>query len=294
MRAIHQAAVDYVNVISCNGEEPVVFDQVAKFSWNGQVFGLLDRQQGITKPRQIPTAISIRTTFTRPGANPPYSDKIGVDGLVRYKYKGTDPNNFSNSALRATMDHKLPIVWFFGIDSGTYLPIAPVYVVGDEPGNLQFSVAFEHRDSMPCTDLDLDTRSYNDRIVSQRLHQPIFRQQVMRAYSAQCAVCQLRIPKLLDAAHILPDSHPKGRPIVANGLSLCKIHHAGYDENIIGIRPDLIIEVKPDILKTRDGPMLLHGIKEFHGSSITVPRNPRERPEPSRLEERFWSFRNAV
>ena len=44
--------------------------------------------------------------------------------------------------------------------------------------------------------------------------------------------------ELLDAAHILPDRHPKGEPIVTNGLGLCTIHHSAYDANIIGIDPD--------------------------------------------------------
>jgi hypothetical protein len=35
--------------------------------------------------------------------------------------------------------------------------------------------------------------------------------------------------ELLDAAHILPDGHPKGEPVVPNGLALCKLHHAAFD-----------------------------------------------------------------
>jgi len=35
--------------------------------------------------------------------------------------------------------------------------------------------------------------------------------------------------ELLDAAHITPDTHPEGEPIVSNGLSLCKLHQAAFD-----------------------------------------------------------------
>jgi putative restriction endonuclease len=45
---------------------------------------------------------------------------------------------------------------------------------------------------------------------------------VLQAYETRCALCQLRHGELLDAAHILPDTHPSGRPVVPNGLSLCR------------------------------------------------------------------------
>ncbi|MGI8867651.1 MAG: HNH endonuclease [Mycobacteriales bacterium] len=54
----------------------------------------------------------------------------------------------------------------------------------------------------------------------------------MVAYETRCAVCRIGHRELLDAAHILPDTHPRGEPVVPNGLALCKIHHAAYDRNI--------------------------------------------------------------
>jgi hypothetical protein len=59
---------------------------------------------------------------------------------------------------------------------------------------------------------------------------------VLRAYRDCCAVCRLRHEELLDAAHILPDGHPRGEPVVRNGLALCKLHHAAFDRHILGIR----------------------------------------------------------
>ncbi len=50
-------------------------------------------------------------------------------------------------------------------------------------------------------------------------------------------MCRLKHVDLLDAAHILSDSDG-GQPVVTNGLSLCKIHHAAYDRGIVGVRPD--------------------------------------------------------
>jgi len=80
---------------------------------------------------------------------------------------------------------------------------------------------------------------------------------------------------------------------VPNGLCLCKIHHAAYDANIIGVDPDYLIHVRADVLKEHDGPMLLHGLQEMDGSEIRVPRVSALRPRGEYLEERFERFRAA-
>jgi putative restriction endonuclease len=126
-----------------------------------------------------------------------------------------------------------------------------------------------------------------------RLHQAAFRERVLSAYRVRCAVCRLRHRELLDAAHILPDSHMESRPIVQNGLSLCKIHHSAFDANIVGIRPDAVVEVREDILREVDGPMLLHGIQELHDSKLVLPRNAAHHPNQEFLEYRYELFRAA-
>lgn len=53
-----------------------------------------------------------------------------------------------------------------------------------------------------------------------RLHQPVFRATVVRAYGTRCAVCSLACAGLLDAAHIVADADPLGIASVRNGLAL--------------------------------------------------------------------------
>jgi predicted restriction endonuclease len=60
-------------------------------------------------------------------------------------------------------------------------------------------------------------RQYAQATVRRRLHQPVFRERVLLAYSLQCALCGLRHPELLDAAHIKEDSEG-GQPVVPNGV----------------------------------------------------------------------------
>jgi hypothetical protein len=99
---------------------------------------------------------------------------------------------------------------------------------------------------------------------------------------------------VLDAAHILPDGHPLGEPVVPNGLAMCKLHHAAFDRNILGVRPDLVVEIREDVLLEIDGPMLRHGLQDLDQHPLlVVPQREGERPNRAFLEERYVGFREA-
>jgi putative restriction endonuclease len=137
-------------------------------------------------------------------------------------------------------------------------------------------------------------RAYYRSITKRRLHQALFRERVLHAYRRACAICNLRHIELLDAAHILPDSHPRGAPVVRNGLALCRLHHGAFDTNILGIRPDSVVEVREAILREHDGPMLQHGLQAVNGMSLRPPRTLHDQPDVAILEERYELFRQAV
>ena len=223
-----------------SGHELLRFEDLALFTFDGTQIALMDRQRGIRKPAHLDAALSIRTTFTPPGQKPPYEDAQGPDGLLRYKYRGQDPMHPENVALRNAWRNGLPLIWFVAAVSGGYVPIYPIWIVGDEPERFQFVVAFDVAQRLVHIGEPGDEaqRRYVERLTRQRLHQPVFRAQVLIAYEHRCAMCRLGYASLLDAAHILPDGHPRGAPVVSNGLCLCKIHHAAYDDNLIGVRPD--------------------------------------------------------
>ena len=134
-------------------------------------------------------------------------------------------------------------------------------------------------------------REYVTSIVRRRLHQQAFRARVIEAYRTRCALCRLRHQELLDAAHITADAEETGEPVVSNGLSLCKLHHAAFDRHFLTVRPDYTIEVRQSILEEEDGPMLLHGLKGMHGQPIYLPRAVSLQPDRDRLEERYAAFR---
>jgi len=241
--------------------------------------------------------LSITTVPVVAGRERPYEDQIGDGGLISYKYRGTDPQHRENVGLRKAMYSQTPLIYFYGVVPGYYLPVWPVFIVGDDPATLSFNVAVDEAHAL-LADQEPETvkeirREYVTRLTRHRLHQAGFRERVIHAYRQTCSVCRLRHHELLDAAHILPDNHPKGEPTVPNGLALCKLHHAAFDSHIIGVRPDLVIEVSQRVLQEVDGPMLLHGLQGFHSERITVPRQESLRPRTAFLEERYEMFRQA-
>lgn len=269
----------------------------AGFSHQGARVPLMG-PQGIFKPAVMSDMpLSITTAPIVAGRERPYEDEIGTEGLIAYKYRGTDPQHHENVGLRRAMRTETPLIYLFGVVPGSYLPVWPAFIVGDDPSSLTFTVAVDEAHALgrptEVANVTDARREYVTRLTRYRLHQAGFRERVIHAYRKTCAVCSLRHHELLDAAHILPDTHPLGAPVVPNGLALCKLHHAAFDRHIIGIRGDLVIEISQSVLDEIDGPMLIHGLQGFHGQTITVPRSAELRPRTEFLEERYELFRAA-
>lgn len=256
--------------------------------------------QGIFKP-QVLSTVPLSITTAPEG---PYDDAFGSNGLLRYRYRGKDPKHPDNRGLRTAMELRLPLIYFHGVARGRYVPAWPVFVVHDDPANLVFSVAvddatlFRSPEDVSAQaavhEGDAARRAYVTASVRVRLHQRAFRERVLEAYRRQCAFCRLHHEELLDAAHIVPDSAPEGEPVVRNGLALCALHHTAFDRFFLGLRPDYVIEVRPDIRKERDGPTLVHAIQALHGTRIVLPRLVPLRPDPELLGLRFEQFRLTV
>jgi putative restriction endonuclease len=252
-------------------------------------------QKGIFKPAILgreAAALSVQTS-----ADSPYADAHAPEaGHFVYKYRGSDPQQADNVALRRAMILERPLLYLVAVDPGVYDAIFPVYVASDDPARLQFLLVAD----VPSAAVSADTqvtavrREYATRAVMQRLHQQQFRRIVLRAYRNQCSICRLRHVELLDAAHIIADIEPRGEPVISNGLGLCKIHHSAFDADIIGIDPDAWVHVRADVRKEKDGPMLRYGLQEVHGSRLVLPRREIDRPNREFLAERFERFNSAA
>jgi putative restriction endonuclease len=76
--------------------------------------------------------------------------------------------------------------------------------------------------------------------------------------------------------------------------SLSKIHHAAFDNRLIGIDPDGRVHVSDRLLKLHDGPLLEQSPKAAAGALIRLPRGKQYHPDRDRLAARFELLRRAA
>lgn len=62
---------------------------------------------------------------------------------------------------------------------------------------------------------------------------------------------------------------------------------------LIGVRPDLTVEVAYDVLAEIDGPILRHGLQDLHGHAVrALPATRCDQPRRDLLEWRDAAFRD--
>jgi len=307
--ALRLAAIEYVRALDARFRQLVPVTALrAGFPFEGRKLSYGSFYSGIYRPRYLsgPAALCVVTAAPKSGKPRPYDDDIDPDaGAFTYHYRDAKKPTAvaraaaerDNAALRAAHEAQVPLIWFVGQFPGMYTPLAPVFVSRDDPA----ARVVELQAGLPVADLIPDgepaspeVRRYATREARVRLHQPRFRETVMRAYAGRCAICRLREADLLQAAHILGDTHALGQPVVINGIALCAIHHLAYDRNLLGIDPDGVVHIAHRLLDEVDGPMLRAGLQERHGEAILLPRRRSERPDPARLEIRFGEFERVA
>ena len=74
-----------------------------------------------------------------------------------------------------------------------------------------------------------------------------------------------------------------GQPVVVNGIACPKIHHAAFDNHLIGIDPDGRVHVSERLLLLHDGPLLEQSLKACVGALIRPPRGTQFGPDRDRL-----------
>lgn len=306
---LRRAAMDHVRALSRAFDDIVPVPVLQQgFSFRGQRISLgAPFYKGIFRPSAMigPSALTIATAPPKAGRDRPYDD--GFDEATQtfvYHYRTARSDSVDarraaaadNRALRAVVEHAVPVIYFHGIAPGQYTPVAPVFATRDDEERRVVHLEA----ALPIRDVgdeglrsDVDLRRYATREVRVRLHQHRFRELVLRAYAGKCAVCSLRESALLQAAHIIEDRDAGGAATVANGIALCAIHHLAYDRNLLGIDPGGVIHIASRLLEEIDGPMLSSGLQSFHGGRLLLPQRKAERPDPIRLEQRYDEFRAA-
>jgi len=271
------------------------------FVYDGERIPLAIRQRGIFKPRQMRHLLSITTVFPRTDGRIWYEDQRQVqrqifdgEGTVDYAFMGKDPEAADNRWLRDAFENQVPVIYFLGVSPGRYQAIIPTFITGwDEfalNSSLTFGNPYQREFEVPANTVE---RQYTIRMVRERLHQNTFREAVLHAYRSRCAITGLPESRLLDAAHIIADGDEAlGQPVVPNGLSLSKIHHAAFDAHLIGIDPDYRLHVSDRLLDQDDG-LMLQALKQLDGTGPHLPSRSRDYPDRDRLDRRFETFRKA-
>lgn len=264
------------------------------FRFQGEHIFLGSTARGIHKPTQLQRgALSIKTIKPKPGQPAPYHDEILGDGYFRYAFFQRDPNHANNRWLSENWQDQSPLIYFWPITRGTYQILAPCFIHDWDPHTCTVEVGVGSALDLRAGSLrvgETPDRRYSTVEAKQRLHQAEFRQLVITAYARRCAISDLPVVPLLEAAHILPDRDQRGAPTIGNGLCLSNLHHVAYDRNLLGVDPDGVIHIADEILAQSDGPVLSQGLQGFHGQRIRPPRRAEDHPDRDFLAERFEQF----
>jgi putative restriction endonuclease len=118
-----------------------------------------------------------------------------------------------------------------------------------------------------------------------------FAEEVLQAYAYACAFCGFdgalgRNPVGLEAAHVRWHSQD-GPDEVGNGLALCSLHHTLFDVGVLGLLPDLRIQVSPlYVARSTAG----RATDLLDGQPVALPRPGRPGLEPRHID---WHAREV-
>jgi putative restriction endonuclease len=265
-------------------------DELTTFTLrSGQPMPVIDRNKGIRNPANFDATLSIVSASDN-GRNNVYDDAVDLKkGLLYYSWAQGPLDAGDNRKLNVAFEQQAPIILFEKPLANVYVPIIGVRVIDVLPDRRQFVIDLDDSGMRPSPTATLDKR-YVERLIKQRVHQPVFRARVLNAYNKRCAICTLKYAELLDAAHILPDTDERGLPVVTNGMAMCTIHHRAYDQNLLGVSPDYVVHINERMLADSDGPMLQYGLQAMNGKPLELPARREDQPDREHLAERFARF----
>jgi len=230
----------------------------------------LKGQQGIFKPAELSDPLSITTTIASK-----YTHDTIEGSCVYYDFV----RDHENEGLKRCAEAALPLIYFLQVKArpAEHVVFAPVYVIGWDDERRRFLVDLsEQRPDEFVTpvpaikQLHLPqirtpespgeirelTKSYTITTVQRRLQQARFRDAVLRAWRERCAVCELRLRPLLDAA--------------SNGVALCATHCRAFDTGVLTIDDDFVVHVHVKSAGEGEQAMLL----AYDGKKLAAPIVP--------------------
>lgn len=250
---------------------------------------------GIFRPKELTDDAALSIKLVRPsraGRVSPYNDRELADGLIAYRLERSGRDN---RYLIEAWRRQLPLIFFRGLADAQYEVLFPVFVQAVDLMASEAIIAIGDREVMHVAESaerveEPIERSYSTGARKTRRHQRAFRERVLLAYGLRCALTGLPITELLEAAHIISDADG-GEASVRNGIAMSSLHHAAYEQNLIGIDPDATIHIHESVRAARDGPLLDYGLVRLDRQPLRLPAFAAHCPNRDFLSLRFEEFR---
>lgn len=126
-------------------------------------------------------------------------------------------------------------------------------------------------------------------IVRQRVNQSFFRSVIMSSYNSKCCISGIGNPELLEACHIVDWAcSSANRTNPENGLCLNVLFHKAYDKNLLGITPDLQVEISDEMLERVSDDNYRNYLIGLNGQKLRMPT--RFCPKTEFLEMHYDKF----
>lgn len=105
-----------------------------------------------------------------------------------------------------------------------------------------------------------------------RIVQGNFRAAVLTSYEFRCAICNLNLPQLINASHIIPWSkNEERRADPTNGLSLCALHDRAFDRGLLTLDEAFCVVVSSRANVETSSHLQTVTFAEAEGKPITMP-----------------------
>ena len=228
-------------------------------------FGLISGAAGITRDLRStghlrPDGVTVGILLT----GKKYEDDLDDEGVIYHYPRTNRPGSTDQSEIEATKNASrlgLPIFTVIKNGGTRNVRLSRVTLWDDEQE--VFLVEFED-EWRTVWHFELDTA--DDENPSERVSRKMrttrttardsrFSLRIKRAYGLGCAVCEQRIPSLIQGAHLISHSDG-GKDAVGNGLPLCANHHLAMDNQLWAVNPqtfDLTFHIPKEKLGiTRD------------------------------------------
>ena len=117
----------------------VTREYLENFTVGDRAIKLIDQSRGIRNPNDMSCTLSI---ISAPRSK--YGDVEHDNGLIDYAYETSATGGGANNKLRLAIEYKAPIILLRKIATSIYMPVMPVYVVGDDQVRHFFSIAIDN------------------------------------------------------------------------------------------------------------------------------------------------------